>query len=206
MKKSRERTPILTRLLTVSFAILAVGGCTIIHKDIDTPLDLSQSILQEENTHFSSILDQLGPPAKISALPNGMAFLYEYVSITERQIGIGFDAEILKWLKFAIAGASDVRQTLVLVFDEQGMLQTHRFLEHTEDLGKGGAMQLMIAVQQLIDTSHLDDTRGPNEWGTSLLRPVPETLNIHQSLNTGTGGIEQKGTPASIGQHTLEMR
>lgn len=206
MKKLHEFSPISATLLFAGLAVLSFTACTVIHKKIDTPLDLSQTTLQGRETHFSSILDQLGPPAKVSALPSGMVFLYEHVSATEKQIGISLDVPIIRWLKFAIAGASDDRQALVLVFDEQGMLQTHRFLEHREDLGKGGAIQLLIAVQPLIDTSHLDDKTGPNEWGTSLLRSVPETLNIRQSLNAGTSGIEQKGTPTNPGQHTLEMR
>ena len=206
MKKPPDCSLIPTKLLIASLAVLTLTACTVIRKEMETSLDLSQTTLQERKTHFSSILDQLGPPAKVSVLPNGMVFLYEYVLVTENQIGIGFDAPILKWLKFAMAAASDDRQALILVFDEQGILQTQRFLEHTEDLGKGGAMQLLISVQPLVDTSHLDDELGPNEWGTSLLRPVPETLNIRQSLNAGTNGVEQKGTPTSAGQHTLEMR
>jgi hypothetical protein len=114
--------------------------------------------------------------------------------------------EILKWLKFAVASASADRQAFILTFDEQGILQTRRFLEHSEDLGTGGAIQLLLVVQELVGTSHLDDEIGPNDWGISLLRPLPQTLNIRQSLNTGTSGIEQKGTPTNVGQHTLELR
>ena len=47
---------------------------------------------------------------------------------------------------------------------------------------------------------------GPNQWGMTLLRPLPETLNARQSLDTGANGLELTNTPVYAGQHTLEMR
>jgi hypothetical protein len=52
----------------------------------------------------------------------------------------------------------------------------------------------------------LEDEIGPPEWGKTLLRPLPETLNVRQSLDTGDHGLEQEGTTTAVGQHTLELQ
>ncbi len=51
----------------------------------------------------------------------------------------------------------------------------------------------------------LEENPNSLDWGISLLKPLPEILNIPNNLKTGNTGVEQLGTPKSVGQHTLEM-
>ncbi len=44
-----------------------------------------------------------------------------------------------------------------------------------------------------------------NKWRDDSL-PQIEVGKTHQSLDTGTGGLELQATPTKAGQHTLEMR
>ncbi len=51
----------------------------------------------------------------------------------------------------------------------------------------------------------LEENPNSLDWGISLLKPFPEISNIPNNLKTGNTGVEQLGTPKSVGQHTLEM-
>ena len=160
-------------------------------------------------TNYSQVLNQLGPPSKVSALGNGLAFLYEHTRAAENQLGINLEIQPvpwLRWFKLTTARGKAKRQAFLLVFDEQGILQNQRFYEWDENLGGGSSVQFFIAVSSLVDTTQFKDAIGPHQWGSSLLRPLPQTLNARQSLDLGTGGFELQATPTKVGQHTLEMR
>lgn len=59
----------------------------------------------------------------------------------------------------------------------------------------------------MFDTSNVEnDIVHFTEWPEFCLRPLPETLNKAQSLDTGTAGIEQRGTAPTIGQRSLEIQ
>jgi len=119
---------------------------------------------------------------------------------------LGVINELLGWFKVSAGRGIADRQALLLTFDDKGILQDQRFKEYRENLGTAGAIQYFLAVAPLLDSSFLEDEIGPPEWGKTLLRPLPETLNVRQSLDTGDHGLEQEGTATTVGQHTLELR
>ena len=71
---------------------------------------------------------------------------------------------------------------------------------------KNGLAEGVLKWMCLVDTSQFEDAIGAHDWGLSLLRPLPQTLNTRQSLDMGIGGLELQATPTKVGQHTLEMR
>ncbi len=199
----------MVKIVFLAYVIVWPVGCTIIIENIDAPIDHERVGLLVGETDYSDALNQLGPPSKVSTLGNGLAFLYEHAMITEKQLGIRLNIKAVQWmrlLKFASARAEGKRQAFLLVFDNQGVLRNQRFHEWDENLGGGSAIQFFMTVSRLVDTSQFQDAIGPHQWGFSLLRPLPQTLNVHQSLDTGTGGLELQATPTKAGQHTLEMR
>ena len=209
LKQCNEDRSSTVQIVLFGFMFLWLVGCTIIGKHYDTPLDDTEIELLVGKVTYANTLDQLGPPAKVSALGDGLVFLYEHAIIAEKQLGISLEikeAPWLGWFKYTSAWANSKRQALLLVFDGQGILRNQRLFSWDENLGGGSGVQLFIAVSNLVDTSPYEDGIGPHQWGISLLRPLPQTLNIHQSLDTGTGGLELQATPAKVGQHTLEMR
>ena len=88
-------------------------GCTVIHKQIDSSLQFDEKYINQNQTYISTVLENLGPPAKLSALGNGVVFLYEYTLITERQIGITVRYGLLSLIKFSHANAKADRQILL---------------------------------------------------------------------------------------------
>ena len=193
--------------LGILFLLICIfQGCTVIHKQIDSPLQFDEKYINRDQTHISTILENLGPPAKLSALGNGVVFLYEYTLITERQIGITVRYGLLSLIKFSHANAKADRQILLLLFDEKGILTSYAFQDLTEKVGSGVGASFVYSVRSLVDTSNLEEEPAVFQWGTNLLQSLPETLNVHHSLESGQNGLELKGTTKNVGQHSLEMR
>ncbi|MEA3413371.1 MAG: hypothetical protein U9R74_17820 [Pseudomonadota bacterium] len=192
-----------------AFLTLAIytSGCTIISKQYGAPLDTSKIQPGDGPMDYRDALRALGPPARITALPGGFGFLYESLYIKERQIGLRGNGDVLRFFKLAFGDADLERRTIQLVFDESGMLRAHASDVDLDPIGKGVGMQIFYQVQPVVDTRDLELTYvDPLLWGLSQLQPLPETLNVGQSLDSGAAGFEMRGTPVAAGQRTLEMR
>jgi len=202
-RKLHLRSSVVALLALVS---LTGSGCTIIGNRYGEPIDVAHAGLEEGVTDVGRIVERLGPPTHLSALPGGMVMVYEYVDVTERQLGINLNIIGLDWFKVAFGRGLAMREALVLVVDDAGSLRTKEFRSWTEDIGKGFGFQLFFAALPTVDKRHLS---GPPEqfgWGRAALDPLPVTLNAGQSIDSGSHGIEMRGTPSSLGQRTLEMR
>lgn len=60
----------------------------------------AKAMLLVGETNYSQTLNQLGPPAKVSALGNGLAFLYEHTRAAENQLGINLEIQPVPWLRW----------------------------------------------------------------------------------------------------------
>ena len=186
--------------------IAGLTGCTILGKQISKPIPVEQAGLKENITHVQQIVALLGPPTHMSALPHGFIMVYEYVDAAEQQFGINLEFIGLNWFKMSFGRASANHESLVLVFDDTGLLQVQEYDKWAEDLGKGFGFQLFFVAMPTVNTRHLDTSPGQLSWGRAALQPLPITLNTAQSMDSGSHGIELRGTPDSVGQRTLEMR
>lgn len=202
MKNHRLLWYVPITLLVIS---IVVNGCTTIKNQIDLPPEANAPSLKIAQTHFHDILDIFGPPAQITALPEGFAFLYESLRIQENQLGISLGKDTLSLFKLALGKADVDRQIRILVFDKSGFLRSHSHRTIHEDVGKGSAIQFLVKVEQMVDTKYLENDSVQHDWGFSLLKPLPHALNLGQSLDSGAKGMEQRGTPTEVGQRALEM-
>jgi hypothetical protein len=201
--RSERKWPGLIALVSL---LVALPGCTSINKQLDRPVHPSEITSKNRPTHYFTILDELGPPASITSLPEGFAFQYESLKINEQQFGFSTDRGFLSWLKLAYGSASASRNVHVYVFNKAGHLQSYGNKVLKDDIGKGMSVQFIVTVAQIVDTSYLEKPPTQHSWGSSLMRPLPIALNRAQSLDSGQHGLEQRGTPTSAGQRTLEMR
>jgi hypothetical protein len=197
----------LNRAASILLGCFVLTGCSSLHKEVQSGVILDQVSYEARSVHYHQVLDDMGPPARLTASPGGFAFIYEDLIIDELQLGIGGRNNFWEWLKLSMAGTTLERRSLLLQFDPDGALKSAGLLESEEDLGKGGAMQLILQVKQIVDTSEYeDDAIDAARWGVKLLEPLPIALNTPQNLNTGASGLEQSGTTTKVGQHTLEMQ
>lgn len=180
-------------------------GCTTISSRHGVPLPESQLYLKEEAADIGEVIATLGPPSRLSAIPDGVVFLYEFLESTERQIGINLEVIELDLLKFSMGHAEARREALVMVFDRDGRLRSRRYAAWEEDVGRGGSFQLLFVALPTVDTRHLRQIPDQHLWGQLALQPLPVTLNAAQGIGSGAHGIEMRGTPSAAGQRTLEM-
>ena len=195
----------LLRWIAFLVLLIALTGCAWITKQYDTPLDTAVTGLTEERVHYYRVLDELGPPANISALADGFAFQYETVQIDEQQFGISSSMELLRWNKLAYGSARVSREMHTYVFDREGYVQAYGSKKLKEDIGSGMSFQFIVKVTQIVDTSYLETPSAQHAWGYALLQPLSVALNREQSMDSGLYGLEQRGTPTEIGQRTLEF-
>ena len=206
MRASPEFEYAITLVCFVLFVIGLTTGCTVITKEIGAPIPSGQAGFIEGRTQIGDVIGTLGPPDNLTGLSGGVAFIYEYVDIKETQVGLNFEGDVFRWFKFSLASSTGKRQALVLIFDEEGLLTGRRFYSWEENLGKGAGIAFLVGAKSLVDTSHLEQEPGAFAWGSSLLKPLPEGLNRGQSLDSGLGGFEQRGTTDKVGQRTLETK
>ncbi|HET6593171.1 MAG TPA: hypothetical protein VFG48_09680 [Xanthomonadales bacterium] len=187
-------------------ASLASTGCTTIGRRVGAPISEPTADLEEGITRVSDVVDLFGPPARLSALPDGLAMLYEYIDATEKQLGINLELIGLDWFKLAFGRGAADRQALLLVFDQDGILQAREYKAWRENIGRGLGFQIFFVAMPTVDSKHLWEAPEQFGWGRQALDPLTVALNAGSSVTSGTHGIEMRGTPDSVGQRTLEAQ
>lgn len=193
-------------IIILIVVLLMLNGCSYLTKKMDTPIDSSVTELANVKTHYYEILDELGPPAYISSVADGFAFQYETLQIDEQQFGISANIDIFRWFKLAYGRASVKSEVHTFVFNNNGYVQAYGKQHIKDDAGKGISYQFIVKFTQVVDTSYLEKPSAQNNWGFALLQPLPVALNREQSMDSGTHGLEQRGTPMAVGQRTLEIQ
>jgi hypothetical protein len=61
-------------------------------------------------------------------------------------------------------------------------------------------------MMSMADVDDLVAQMPQHRWGANSLRELPRALNSQSSPIGGQAGLEQRGTPPSIGQKSLELR
>jgi hypothetical protein len=186
-------------------ATVAVAGCSSFKTELGQSFPENRASLAEGQTRIETVLDEFGPPNLVSALPEGVAFLYEHSVIGEFQFGISFNLPVIRYFKFIKARNHLDQDAVLMTFDEQGVLQGIGSGAWEENLGGGTALQLIVMVVSLSNTSELRRRADAHAWGRWLLQPLPVALNSEQTLRTGANGLQQRIAPRYVGQQTLEM-
>ena len=150
-------------------------------------------------------IHELGPPHAVSSLPDGFAFLYEHSQVSEFQFGLSLKFLHLPYFKVIKADSKLSEAARLFTFDEQGVLRAHGSAAWRQKLGGGGALQLIISVLSLTDTTAFRREPDALTWGRGNLQRPSVTLNSAQDLRLGSNGIQQRISPVFVGQATLEM-
>ena len=187
-------------------ASLASAGCTTIGRRVGVPIPEPTAHLEEGVTQVSDVVDRFGPPARMSALPDGLAMLYEYIDATENQLGINLELIGLDWFKLAFGRGAADRQALLLVFDQDGTLRAREYKSWRENIGRGFGFQIFFVAMPTVDSKHLWESPEQFTWGKQSLEPLMTVLNLGNGVTSGAHGIEMRGTPDSVGQRTLEAQ
>src|SRR5215813_3284791 len=181
-------------VVLLPFILILISSCTRIHISNDQAIDAERTHLIQHNTSYTDVLVALGPPAKVTALPSGFAFLYESTQVLQRGIALS-----VYFIRASVTKGDRVLDAYVVVFDEHGLVVGH------EQITKSVPFSLTFAVT--IPTGgpprELIASAPQHHWGMGMLNPLPQTLNAANDIDAGMHGLEQRGTPRAVGQRTL---
>ncbi len=191
--------------------LLATGlcACTFIEKDVGAGFKREgrAMLASAEKLSVDDILDELGPPHQLVALPDGYAFLYQKFDIRERQLGLSSDAPLLRWFKISLADAGSTSQAFVARFDEDDNLIAGVVATNSEELGEAGGLIFAFNFLSQVDSSDLDsDLWGATKWGMFLLQEPNILLNAANNPDLNANALDQRGTPTNVGQRTMDHR
>ena len=181
-------------LVSLTCICIFISSCTRIHISNDKEIDGARTRTIQHNTPYADVLVALGPPAKVTALPSGFAFLYESTQVLQRGLALS-----VYFIRASVTKGDRVLDAYVVVFDEHGLVVGH------EQITKSVPLSLSFAVT--IPTGgpprELTASAPQHHWGMSMLNPLPQTLNAANDIDAGMHGLEQRGTPMAVGQRAL---
>jgi len=186
-----------------------LAGCSTLDLELGARIDLDRCAdLQAAEADRAAVLEALGPPSQISPHADGVAFLYEHLVLTERQLGFNLQRiglylgmPALSFLKVSLGRSSCRREAALFLFDDAGRLTDSVTADWVEEYGRGGSLQIFFAVQQVVDSDLLTASPRGLDWGLELLDPLPQELNVPHRAD-----LELRGSPFHAGQQTLELR
>lgn len=155
---------------------------------------------------LAEVLQEFGPPHRVSALEGGYVLAWEHWRITERELGVSLRAFGLDFLS-ADWGAARVRGDFLLVFlDDAHRVRGIGLDRWDSHAGGGQGIQPIASFVPLVDVDDLTDPMPQHLWGAFMLRRLPAGLNAASDPTSGAAGLEQRGTPRGAGQRSLEGR
>ncbi len=183
-------------------ALLLAAGCS------QNRYNIGQTVPEhgyDTGTSLQAVLDELGPPVRMSAASFGYVLAYEYWYISEDKLGISLAPLGIDFIAIDFGEAKTSGEYLLLSFDRQHRLIDSRFDAFDRDAGGGQGIQALASVVDVVDVSDLTKPLPTHRWGGFALEELPVTLNRDQNIDSGQNGLEQRGTPVNIGQRATEM-
>lgn len=184
---------------------LALCSCSSFRTDWGAPLGERADQFREGRSTMRSVVAAIGPPTQLSALPDGCAFLYDYSSLREIQVGLSLNIGFLKYFKFVKAWNHLDQEVLLMIFDRNGVLRSQDPATWREQLGGGSAAQFLFAAMSLSDDEAFRQDSLQHDWGRDDLQRLPIVLNAGSTLRSGANGLELRVAPQHAGQHSTEM-
>lgn len=191
------------KILSTVFACWLLSACSQWRYDLGAPLDNLD--IPPQNTALSEVLQRLGPPLRMSATDSGFVLAWEHWHVREDSVGFSLGALGAEFLS-ADWGETRIKgEFLLLTFNRQHLLTSATHSTWDNHGGGGKAIQPMFAFISVVDVDDITDIMPQHRWGSSLLQPLPGTLNSGSSLDSGQSGLQQRGTPTAAGQQSLGM-
>ena len=188
-------------LLLASLVLL--GACSFNRYDLGDPLTGWDEA--QPPADLGEALASLGAPLRIAALPEGYVLAWEYWEIDEKKIGISLRPIGIEFLSVDWGDANTQGEFLLLTFNKEHQLVDARYTDWDRSAGGGQGIQALVSVVDVVDIDDLTERLPYHRWGASALAPPPVGLNRQQNMNQGPGGLQQRGTPTAVGQHSLQM-
>jgi len=189
------------------FSCLLLQGCiSVRHYELGVPLTEADSPDPANGVTATQAMARLGPPLRMSAMPDGYAMAWEYWYIVERSVGFSLRLASVDFLSVDWGRANAEGDFLLMSFDREHRLLTSHLLEWDGDAGGGQGIQPFLSTVDVVDVNDLLQSLPAHDWGIDAFAPLPNSLNRDNRMDTGQNGLERRGTGPGVGQHALESR
>jgi hypothetical protein len=197
--------PRMVATLTASLLMLLLSGCiSMRYYELGVPLTEADSPNPDDGVNLVTVMQQLGPPQRLSATTNGYVMAWEYWYVTERKVGFSLGAAGADFLSVDWGDANARGDFLLMSFDRDHRLLTSHFEEWDQSAGVGQGVQPFLSAIDVVDVEDLLRPLRQHEWGFNSLGSLPATLNRDNRMDTGQNGIQQRGTTRAVGQESSE--
>ena len=194
-----------TRLCIALLAAVLLAGCSRWSYDMGPSLKHVTVPERGNGITVKDVLDEFGPPLRMSATPSGYVMAWEHWHIEEQSLGVRLGFAGADLLSFDYGSSQTRGEFMVLGFNHRHELVDSSFEHFDTDAGGGQGVQPLLGFVNVVDVDDLTRRLPTHRWGASSLEEVPVTLNEQNRPNTGQNGIEQRGTSTGVGQRSLEM-
>jgi hypothetical protein len=182
-----------------------LSGCiSMRYYELGVPLTENDSPNPDDGVSLNTVMDNLGPPVRLSATANGYVMAWEYWYITERKVGFSLGAAGADFLSIDWGNANARGDFLLMSFDREHRLLSSHFEEWDRDAGGGQGVQPFLSAVDVVDVDDLRRALRQHDWGFNSLGGLPVTLNRDNRMDTGQNGIQQRGTTDAVGQESLQ--
>lgn len=185
--------------------LLCLCGCSQYFYAMGEPLVEADLPDAGSRMQLAQVLDLLGPPLRMSAVPGGYVLAWEHWNIEEEKLGfsLGYAGADALSVDF---GTSRVKgEFFLLGFNHGHQLVDSSFSQWDNYAGGGRSLQPLGGLLPIVDVDDLREHLPQHRWGATSLNSLPVSLNRDSQPDTGANGIEQRGTPTGLGQRSLEM-
>lgn len=160
------------RLILLSLLALLGAGCSISNVKVDALPKVTFAKDRPLKVSYETILDRLGPPADIQAIPKGFAFLYQSSRFHESNLTLTY-----RYAKGAYSSGDRSIRRLVLLFNDAGLMTAWSFEDNDSDSGWGGIVghsgsEELFFGQRLYDLPNSD-----HSWYSALLASSTKALD-----------------------------
>ena len=213
-----ESLPLNRSLLLLGLALLLpfTAGCARIAYEREKPIAPHHTSFKPGTNDYGDVMLALGPPHRLSATPAGFAFLYEHISVEEKQLGVSFEKlfgaiglgpsvqggyNLGSIIRLLYAWAEADIETLMLEFDHEGALRTARYEQASSDLGSTIGISFVFAAERKLGLQDYEIEPAPLNWGGRLTDRMRVQLYRAQDLTTGQAGLARRPGNQSVGQN-----
>jgi hypothetical protein len=204
MPPTLVNNPLAGLLPALLIACALIQGCSQWRYDLGDSLSRAQTPAVDDNLSLAAVLDQLGPPIRISATANGYVLAWEHWRIKEDSIGLSLGPMGAELMSIDWGDARMKGEFILATFDHEHRLTGSAFSTWDSDAGGGAAVQPFLGAS-VVDVGDMVGRMPHHRWGAASLDRLPVTLNASSRPDMGQSGIQQRGTPTGIGQQSLEM-
>jgi hypothetical protein len=192
------------RLLFI-VALLSLQGCTQWRYELGEPLTERGLANHREGAPLAAVLQRLGPPLRMAAIDGGYLLAWEHWRIAEDTLGFSLGALGADFMTVDWGTARASGEFLLLTFDGEHRVSGGGYSGWDSEAGGGRSLQPLLGFVPIVDVDDLLERLPQHRWGAASLRSLPVTLNADSAVDTGQAGLEQRGTPKAVGQHSLEI-